>query len=606
MDLRTGSPLLPDRLPAISARWNGRLRPAWFAILALTIILDFAGTAFVLRDTSWNDPVFAHVGLNSQYENDGSVTFTPIRAIQSGASDVPDGSRLVAIDGVPIARDAKVWTIAARLERREGKRVRLAFAAPDGRRFTRNLRASSSYALNAEAGNVLKRETRIAIRMSISLATCLVLIGCAVLLYLRRSRDPVAVLLSFAFLVFAGSIDPPLLMWIALGTGVWYDIYATAGWILLVIGLAAFPDGEFRPRALRWILVGAPLLAAPLMIDSIPLPIMTTIAFVAPLGLFASHAMKFRSYPEGIERQQIKWAAFGFASGLTVLAVTFYLAAILPTSSPWIAIYGLGILVLFNLGFVLMACGLLVSLIRFRLWEADQVISRSTVAAAVTLIVGVVWTLTSDLVKTAVQFTLGEGHDVVATMAGAVLAAGLFAPTQTLALRWTKRRFNKGREGMRKLISRLRAWATAEAPEEIALRALSALAGIIHSSRSAVLVDMPHGRRVLAARDIADEARLADAGFTAQGDMQFVQSVPLEDDDGPLGQLILGPRSDFNRYNAEELNYLQELSAPLAEALRISMKRFQQTDNMHRVLSEVEKRLARLEGGTGMPPPAIA
>ncbi len=606
MILGTGSPLLPDHLPAIGDRWNIWLRPAWFAVLALTIILDLSGTVFALREVSRYDVAFARIGLNSQYEDDGSVTVASLATPGGGATDVPEGSRIVAIDGRGVPRDAKIWTIAARLERVEGEAVRVAFATPDRRRFAETIRISSAYARTAEAGMVLKRATRIALRLAISLSTCAVLIVCAMLLYLRRSRDPVAVLLSMSFLVFAGSIDPPLMMWIALGTGSLYDIYVTAGWVLLVIGLAAFPDGEFRPRPVRWTIVAAPVLAVPLMIDSIPMPILSTIAFVAPLGLVLSHLTKFRRYPEGIERQQIKWAAFGFASGLAVLAVTFYLTAILPSGSRWMPIYGLGILVLFNTGFLLMACGLFVSLIRFRLWEADRVINRSTAAAAVTLVVGVVWTLTSDLVKTAVQYTIGDGHEVVATTAGALLAAGLFAPTQTLALRWTKRRFDKDRDRMRRLTTRLRAWGTAETPEEIALRTLSSLAAIIHSSCSAILVDMPHARVVLAARDIGDEARLEGLNVAGRSDPQFVRTVALEDEDGPLGLLLLGPRSDLNRYNAEELGYLDKLSAPLAEALRISMKRFQQTDRLHRALNEVQERLARLESDPRQPPPAMA
>jgi hypothetical protein len=606
MDHGTGSRFLPDRLPAISDRWNAWLRPAWFATLALAILLDLAGTAFVLRDVYENDPIFARVGLVSQFESDGSVTFGPLPAGAGDAIDIPEGSRIVAVDGVPVAHDTRVWTLAKRVERPEGQTMRLQFVTPDGGRMTKPIRTSARYAQVAQAQALLDRDVRMAIRMAISLATCFVLIGCGALLYLRRSRDAVAVLLSFAFLIFAGAIDPPLLMWMGLGTGILYDIYSTFGWVLLVVGLAAFPDGEFRPRAMRWVLLAAPLLAVPLTIESLPLPLMSTIAFVAPLGLMVTHTIKYRRYPEGIQRQQIKWAAFGFASGLSVLAITFFLVAIPPAERIWLPLYGLAILTLFNLGFLLMAVGLLVSLIRFRLWEADRVISRSAVAAGVTLAVGVVWTLTSDLVKTVVQFTMGDGHDVVATAAGALLAAGLFAPTQTLALRWTKRRFNRERERMGKLVARLASWHATETPEEIALRTLSALAGVVHSSRSAVLVDTTHGRALLAARDLDVEAPLLAPGFDPVHDRRFAHVLPLEDEDGPLGQLLLGPRSDFNRYNADELDCLRQVTEPLAESLRASIKRSRQVDTVHRILGEVEKRLSRLESGADTLPPALA
>ena len=44
----------------------------------------------------------------------------------------------------------------------------------------------------------------------------------------------------------------------------------TVGWGLLVIAIAAFPDGKFTPPVVRWVLVLAPLLAVPLVIDEVP------------------------------------------------------------------------------------------------------------------------------------------------------------------------------------------------------------------------------------------------------------------------------------------------------------------------------------------------
>jgi hypothetical protein len=71
--------------------------------------------------------------------------------------------------------------------------------------------------------------------------------------------------------------------------------------------------------------------------------------------------------------------------------------------------------------------------------------------------------------------------------------------------------------------------------------------------------------------------------------------LPLEDEDGPLGLLLVGPRSDLNRYNAAQLRGLAELTEPLAEALRAALKREQHAETVHLKLGSVEERLARLE-----------
>ena len=163
-----------------------------------------------------------------------------------------------------------------------------------------------------------------------------------------------------------------------------YDVFATFGWILFVIGLAAFPDGKFTPPPVRWVLAATPLLAIPLMLDETPEAINTLIAFVLPLLLLVCHVIKYRRFQPGIERQQVKWAAFGFGSGLLLEVAAFTLLGVVDTptgpSSPFMS---LAVITLFNLGFMAMALGLLVSLIRFRLWEADAVIGRSAISAAI-------------------------------------------------------------------------------------------------------------------------------------------------------------------------------------------------------------------------------
>ena len=593
---RGGGHFPPYRLRPIGDRWHRALRPAWFAALLLALVLDVAGTVYVWRDAYVNDPSFLRLGLTSAIENDGAVTIES-QPREGRPPDLSGGTRILSIDGRPLARDTRVWNVAKQLRRPEGTKVNLVLSTPDGKVVQRTFTAKAANALEVGPSRIVPRETRIALRLAISLVTCLTLIGCAILLFARRARDPVALLLSFGFLMFAGSVDPPLPMWLALGWGTAFGIYSTFAWILLVLGLATFPDGRFVPRQLRWVLIVAPIAAIPLAIDQTPLLLSAVVGFIAPLGLIGSHIIKYRRYEPGIERQQLKWAAFGFATGLVLLSIALFIVAELPPSSTYTPLYGLVVLIFFDCGFLAMALGLLVSLIRFRLWEADRVIGRTAISATVTVMVGMVWALSTDLVKQIVERAMGPGQETFAAIAGALLAAGIFAPTQTLALRWAKRRFNKERDRVRKLVGRLAVWRASESPEEIALRTLSALAAAIHSSSSAILVDTSRGRKLLAARDIDDVSRLLAPGFDPARDRRFRQVLPLEDEDGPIGQLLLGPRSDYNRYNANELHCLSEVAEPLAETLRASIKRVQQADSMQRMLGAVEERLSRLEGG---------
>jgi hypothetical protein len=588
----------PDRLAPVTDRQLAWLRPLWFLVLALAIVLDIAGTVFVLRDIYHNDPAFNRLGMVSQVENDGSITVEAIPGI-SGTPRIVPGSRIATIDGQRVARNTPVWDLAERLSAREGQLVSLGVVSPGGQAATYPIVASQRYIEEAQSSGPIDRDLRLGIRLALSLLTCVTLITCAVLLFLRRPQDPVALLFSFSFLLFAGTIDPPLALWLAAGTGSFYDAYSLVGWVLLVTGLAVFPDGKFTPRAAGWVPVAA-LIAAPLLADdTLSMVTGSFIAFIAPLSLLACHVIKYRRFPPGIERQQVKWAAFGFAGGLLLLTAAFLLTAAWSEPGLVTPVHGLIIITLFNLGFMAMALGLLVSLIRFRLWEADRVISRSAISAAVTLAVGIVWTLSVDLLKVGVEWVLGEENETVATIAGAILAAGIFAPTQALAMRWAKVRLAGDESRIQRLIDRLAVWRTTETPEEIGVRTLSALAAAVHCNGAALLIDGPRGLQLLAARDVEDAEALGQANYEPSADSRFAIALPLEDEDGPIGQLLVGPRSDLNRYNAAQLDGLTAITEPLAEALRAALKRARHVESVHLQLGSVEERLARLEQSGG-------
>jgi hypothetical protein len=585
---------LPRRLTMLAPSRLRWVRPLWFLALAFAVVLDIAGTVFAVREVTRIEPQFARLSLSSEVELDGSVTVSTIEGLRGVPAIVPL-SRITAIDGKPVARGVPSWELASRLKAPDGRVVALAIAAPNGRVTTHRI-AAGDYPAHVSQAAPFDRATRLSIRLVLSLLTCVTLIGCAVLLFLRRPRDPVALLFSFAFLILAAVIDPPLRMWTAAGMGQVYDVYSTLGWALLVIGIAAFPDGKFTPPPVRWVLLAAPLAGVPLAVDAIPVLVGAGLAFVLPLFLLVCHVIKYRRIGPGIERQQVKWAAFGFGSGLSLLTASFIVFAATETPTGLSSVLAaLIFLALFNFGFMAMALGLLVSLIRFRLWEADAVIGRSAVSAAVTLLVGILWTLSIDMVKMAVEWVLGEENATVATVVGGLLAAGVFAPTQALAMRWAKRRLEGDESRITRLIGRLAVWRATETPEEIGVRTLSALHAAVHCNAAAVLVDGPRGLELLASRDLERAEELGAHGYEPDKDPRFTMRLPLEDEDGPIGLLLVGPRSDLNRYNAAQLRGLGDLTEPLAEALRAALKRAQHAETVHLKLGSVEERLARLE-----------
>lgn len=590
---------LPDRLPAVSDRWLAWVRPLWLLLFAFTMIADVGGVAYVLHDAYENDPVFAELGLSSDVDYDGAFALGPPVGRDSAAKGIREGSRILAVDGSPLPSRAGVERVAARLREAAGPVVRVRIQDPDGRVGDHELTRSPRHVQEARQGEILSRDARMIIRLISSTTACLTLLLCAVTLFIRRPRDSVALLFSFAFMGMAATIDPPLMMWMGLGLSILTDVLSSLWWLLLVAALAAFPDGRFSPSWLRWVVFVAAPLSVFISLESIDPNLQVAVGVLVPLGLLLMQPLRYRRLPAGIERQQIKWAGFGFAAGLLLVGLAVGLANLVPPpGTPQRAPFALFVVSLFSLGFVLMPLGLMVSLVRYRLWEADTVISRSAAYAIVTVIVGIVWAASSDLVKVVVSSVLGEQNMTVATTLSAILAAGVFAPTQSVVLGWTKRHFGKDAERLRSLPERLTVWRTTENAPEIGMRALAVVAESVHADSAAILALTPTGRELVAARDVEDPEALAEPGALDDLETRFPLLLPLEDEDGPVGTLLVGPRSDGNRYNRDEREAVAAIAEPLAEAIRAARSRADREHGMQqKIITAVEERLARLEAG---------
>jgi hypothetical protein len=232
---------------------------------------------------------------------------------------------------------------------------------------------------------------------------------------------------------------------------------------------------------------------------------------------------------------------------------------------------------------------LLIALLRFRLWEADTVISRSAAYAVVTVIVGVVWAASSDLVKLIITELMGRESEAGSTTIGAIIAAGIFSPTQNAVLGWTRRRFGGPLDQVRDAAKRLKGWGLTEPPPEVATRALAIIDRAVHPSASAIILDAPVSE-LLAAREV-----------TSANDPRLIERLPLADEESSVGSLLIGRRSDGNRYNWQELEAIQQIIPSLAEALRVSRSRFSREIMMQQRIDEMATRLAQLEGGTPRP-----
>lgn len=577
----------PLRLRQIPAHIVGFLRPLWLIAFVAALGLVASGTLMALRDTYQIRPQFTALGLDYDVEEDGRLT---VEVLEGRTSGMAAGARyqIASINGTPVDPAVHGPDLGRLLEATPGNAVAIGLRSLDGKavqvRQTRNAVSATPDAQRA-------RTLRTVARLTAAFLACGALLLCSLLLARRRPDDPVAMLFAFAFAGMAATIDPALSLWMAFGWPLAYDIISSAWFYLLLIALAVFPDGIFVPKSSRWVLpIGVPL-AVMVSLRGIPTAIQLVLAFGSLLVVMAGQIRRYRRLGPGIERQQIKWAAFGFGAGILLAAGAFVVLLLQPESAlQQSVIVNMLIVLMFSFGMALIPLGLLVALTHFRLWEADTVITRSAAYAVVTVIVGIVWAASSDLVKMIVEQIIGRESQAGATTVSAMIAAGVFAPTQSVVLGWTKRRWGSPVERIHEAAQRLKNWGMTEPPAEVATRALAIIDQAIHPAASAIVLDTALDHELIAVRDVA-----------SADDRRLTERLVLADDESSVGMLLLGRRSDGNRYNRLELDALQEIIPPLAEALRLARSHYSRENMMQQRLDEMASRLALLEGGRPSP-----
>ncbi len=229
------------------------------------------------------------------------------------------------------------------------------------------------------------------------------------------------------------------------------------GFLLLVAIVVLFPSGKAQTRATRLLLaVGAVLggcLVVGLLVDPAPLDITGAISPLAVpalgpatsllngpgfamvpllmLGAFVSLVGRWRQ-SQGPERLQYRWFALSVGFAVTVLIVTNTLFNYLAVP---IWVYALATAL--GLNAVPVAIGVAVT--RYRLYEIDRIVSRTTSYAAVTGLLLLVYAA----VVTTISRLLPGSSSAFAVAAATLAAAAMFRPLLRRVQTAVDHRFNR-------------------------------------------------------------------------------------------------------------------------------------------------------------------
>lgn len=294
----------------------------------------------------------------------------------------------------------------------------------------------------------------VAVALAMSLV---VVVGICVVVFWRRSHDPMALLFTMTLLLFYTFGSRVLLAY----SGV--PILRHAGslvfalmFVALAFVLALFPNGRFVPRASRWLVAATVAmillfpdafnLAEPVIQGEAVLSARAAIMLSASLAIIAvgllAQVYRYRHISGLEERQQTKWVMGPLGMLMVVASVPFVLPAAFPGAHErWV-----GWALLLSLSIMLVVpIGVANAVLRYRLYEIDRIISRTVSYALLTaLLVGVYAAGVVGMGGVVRAFDgAGSGDLVVAASTLAVAAA--FGPLRRRIQGLVDRQFNRAR-----------------------------------------------------------------------------------------------------------------------------------------------------------------
>jgi hypothetical protein len=607
---------IPRRLPDLNRRWLLLFQVIWIPALLLAVVGPSAGIWFRFDQSADNSVLItgSRVGLALSEDDLTRVRF-PV-GDSARAAGVKPGDDIVAINGLPIARvvpiskrglarphDASETDYAMFTPIIEGGddfEYSLRLLSPDGRQHDFTVKAGEQHIAQA-ARSVGLPPALLSVVDLLHVLTYPFLIFAAWILHRRKREDLISSVLSLAILltIIAEQPSSAFLTFVAQVPDWLHQRIYDLGNIFLLAGILLFPFGELRPRATIGLLLLLPLLFF-LSGDAYRLAFVIFMAAGVLTLLW-----RLRNTPPSPTRQQVKWALFGFSGYAFFLAIAFASdgAKLGVHSFGWQLALELLAGLSFGLAFLLLQLGLLVALLRFRLYDAEAVISRSANFALITLGVAAVFAATADGLKQIILNYYGNSGGTAPVVFAAAIATVVISPLQERIQRWSEKRFQRNlvklREDLPQCVLELRESASiGELLDEV----LSRIEEGTRTTRLSVIVD----GRIAGTRGISDDAveewlvgfkpsECRDALCSAR-DKLFPIRVPLETvTEKDIGWLLIGPRPDGSVLSKDEQETLVEIAGPIARAIRIIIRRNARDELLLGRIEEQQQRITLLE-----------
>lgn len=605
-------------MPHLDGRRGTIVRAVYLLLAGLTLVAITGSLVFNGLDFFRNMPAAMQWGFR---------TYTSVGHPQIGeatpgayAAGIRNGDRIVAIQGTKLAPGATEFHVGARLNAIDGDRLTLVTRRVDGSVGAHALPRLPHVWQRIDTASGLPLWLYSSATFFSTQIIPIFLLAASLMLYRRRSRDPEAMLFAIGFVLLSNL--PEVDFWLMAMLGVentLFNALVSTGWCAIFVAIAGFPDGRFVSRWAKGVVIAiAPIVYISLLLSLTPAsdaPIVKKLAALATLLIVIATVVavtrRYRSLAPGRERQQIKWVVLGFC----VTAISAIVITILPPPSAPALKGNAAYFLLFTaerlLVFLPLPLGLLVSLLRYRLYDAEATISRSASYAVLTVSLVAIFAGCEKVIEVLGEQYFRGSAGAVAGAISAGIAAVLIAPLHHRVTHWAEHRFQKAllrlRNGLPVLVGDLRETASLD---QIARATLARIAEGVRAKRLALILD----GSPIATRDVdVDAVETWRAGWTPgdgtaldcdRDDPDFPLRIPLVlEGDVPFGWILLGPRPDGSFYGKDEREALAGIADPVARAITIVSQRqtvetvqAQLTTGLSARIQQLEEAVARLLG----------
>jgi hypothetical protein len=624
------TPRVPERIPDLRRPWLNIFELFWFACFALALIGPIVGIWYRFATPAENSQLMlgSRVGLVLSQDDLTRVRF-PVGSAAEAAGIQP-GDKIVAIEGLPISAAVPLDQRRARgpghatetdyalfspiIEGNQPIELDLTLRAASGEVRDYHVRTGDQHIEQAARSRGLSPSFLKVVDL-FHVVTYPFLLFAAWILHRRKREDLISSILSVAVLLTIGS-EQPSSTFLDYGAQIpvfWHRHIYDLGNICLLAGILLFPFGQLRPRVVVPFLCLLPML---FFLHGDFYRVNFVIFMIAGVMTLL---VRLRRTPPSAARQQIKWALFGFSGYSLFLSIALISDMAKLTVGSFGAQLGLEVFagLTFGLAFLSLQLGLLIALMRYRLYDAEAVISRSANVALLTIGVAAVFAATADALKQLVYNYYGNSNSEGPVIFAAALSTVLVNPIQERITRWSEKRFQHNLVILRdELPDSVRDLRETGNLGELVDDVLSRIMKGVMTIHAAAVIDQGVFRTRGIAKEKVDEWREQNPEWDCAEDIchshdkLFPLRVPLRPGEGEdvLGFILIGPRPDGSLPSKDEQKALKEVAEPIARAVRNVIKRVAYERRLESLIESNNRRLteleARLEGSDATPVPS--